>query len=125
MSQVDTGCQFDVDRGPDWLFIRIHLPADQSLAALPIAESIWSIIDQNRVLRVVLELDQLSLLHSHLIGQFVMLYKRLHSHGGMLRLCGLSPTNEEALHGCRLDSCFPSFANRGDAVMGHLPRAPR
>ena len=95
------------------------------LDAMPVAESIWSIVEQYRVYRVVLELDQVNLLHSYLIGQFVLLYKRLHSHDGVLRLCGLSPNNESALHTCRLDSCFPNFAHRGDAVMGHRPTLPR
>jgi anti-anti-sigma factor len=125
MSHAATGIHFEVDQGPDWLFIRIHPAADGAFDAEPVAEPIWSIVEQYRVHRVVLELDLLHYMPSYLIGQFLMLFKRLHTHGGMLRLCGLSANNEAVIHACRLDNCFPCYSDRADAVMGHLPHAPR
>jgi hypothetical protein len=55
----------------------------------------------------------------------VLLSKRINTHGGMLRLCGLSPANQEVVRICRLDGCLPNYGTRGDAVMGHRPLQPR
>ena len=91
-----------------------------------LAEKIWSVLEQSFTYRLVLELDQLEVLQSYMIAQLVLLSKRVHSHGGMLRLCGLSAVNQEVLHVCRLDGCLPNYDNRSDAVMGeHRPLQPR
>jgi hypothetical protein len=119
MSQAELQCHLDIDRGPDWLFIRLRLPPTDLLDAVPVAEPIWNVVDQYHLYRVVLELDQISLLHSYLIGQLVLLQKRLHTHDGVLRVCGLSPGNENVLHTARMDAYLPNYANRGDAVMGY------
>jgi anti-anti-sigma regulatory factor len=124
MLELAPGWQAIVDRGPDWLFIRLQgadgLSGDQELA-----ETLWRTIDQHFTYRVVLEVDQVGLLHSYLVGQFVLLHKRLHSHGGVLRLCGLSDNNQSVLKTCRLDDRFPQYRNRGEAVNGYRPVKPR
>ncbi len=89
---------------------------------MALANSVWEVIEQHRVYRVVLELDQVQLLYSMLIGQLVLLQKRIHTAGGVLRLCGLSETNECVLRTAMLDSRLPNYANRHDAVMGHRPQ---
>ncbi|HZZ74173.1 MAG TPA: hypothetical protein VFE24_18200 [Pirellulales bacterium] len=75
--------------------------------------------------RVVLELDEVALIHSYLLGQLVLLSKRAINHGGILRLCGLSPENQNVLHTCRLYLGLPNYQDRGDAVRGHRPIQPR
>ncbi len=124
MIQLAHGWELDVERGPDWLFVRPHgLPQGEDQP--DIALHIWSMLNQNFTNRLVLELDQVDFLNSYLIGQLVWLYKRIHAQGGLMRLCGLSATNADTIRACRLDSCFPAYANRGDAVMGHRPQQPR
>jgi anti-anti-sigma factor len=94
--------------------------------APPLAEQIWGLLEQNMTHRLVLELDQLNFLGSYLIGQLVCLHKRIHTHGGLMRLCGLSEANQEILHICRLDDRFPLYHNRNEAIMGdHRPGQPR
>jgi anti-anti-sigma factor len=126
MVQTDVGWRYDVDRGPDWVFVRLH-PDDEcgfdSSASL--ADKLWSVLEQSFTYRLVLELDEVPIMQSYLIAQLVMLAKRIHSHGGLLRLCGLSPANQEVIHLCRLDGCLPFYGSRGDAVMGHRPMQPR
>ena len=124
-AQTATGWQIDVDRGPDWVFVRLHPAEEAQLDDLSMAEQVWSLLEQSFTYRLVIELDEVAILQSYLIAQLVLLAKRIHSHGGMLRLCGLSPANRQVLQLCRLSECLPSYSNRSDAVMGHLPAQPR
>ena len=118
-----------LDRGPDWIFIRLRPPpvrAGRDIAAeFPLAERIIQQLEQSFCNRLVLELNDVSLLRSWMIGELVRLHKRLVTRGGTLRLCGLSAASEEALAACRLFDHFPAFENRHDAVMGCNPRKPR
>ena len=125
-AQAMAGWNLDVDRGPDWVFVRLRPAETDGTVDLSLAEKIWSLLEQSFTYRLVLELDCLELLESSLIGQLVLLSKRIHSHGGMLRLCRLSAQNQQVLHVCRLDGCLPNYDCRGDAVMGALrPLQPR
>jgi anti-anti-sigma factor len=124
MIQTAAGWGFDVDRGPDWIFVRVH-PRDGFDDAPELAENVWTLLEQHFVYRVVLELDEITLLRSAIIGQLILLSKRVHSHGGLLRLCGVSDNNREVLHTSRLQGALPLFDNRGDAVMGYRPKRPR
>jgi anti-anti-sigma factor len=124
MVQTDVGWRFDVDRGPDWVFVRLH-PDDNNLEADSLADKLWAVLEQSFTYRLVLELDEVPILQSYLIAQLVLIAKRINSHSGLLRLCGLSPANQEVIRLCRLDGCLPHFGNRGDAVMGHRPLQPR
>jgi anti-anti-sigma factor len=126
-AQTDAGWQMDVDRGPDWMFVRLH-PGDSSrgIDDFSLAEKVWSVLEQCFTYRLVLELDRVPMLQSGLIAQMVLLSKRVHSHSGTLRLCGLSPENQKVLQLCRLEGCLPSYDNRSEAVMGeHRPAQPR
>ena len=125
-AETTTGWHFDVDRGPDWVFVRLRVANEHGIDDFALAERIWSILEQSFTYRLVLELDQVQMLQSYMIAQLVLLAKRIHSHGGLMRLCGLSPVNQEVIHLCRLDGCLPNYLSRGDAVMGnHRPLQPR
>jgi len=124
MSHVLSHWLFEVDRGPDWLFLRAHVPEDENDVET-FADDVWTLLDQHMKYRVVLELDAIVHLHSALLGQLVKISKRVHSHGGLIRLCGLSMANQNVLHICRLEAGLPHYSNRADAVMGHRPGQPR
>jgi anti-anti-sigma factor len=109
----------DVDRGPDWLFVRLR-PGTQEPADM--ADKLWSLADRHFIYRLVLEMDKVSMLPSRLMGQLVTLQKRVLQRQGALRLCGLSDQCAEALHFCRLDKALPTFNSREDAVMGQRRR---
>lgn len=125
MIEVAPGWQLDVERGPDWLFVRVHGDQNDLQQAPPLAESIWSLAAQHFTYRIVLELDAMGILHSSLLGQLVNLSKRVHAQGGVLRLVGLSPQNQEVLSHSRLGECFPAYHCRKDAVLGHRPQKPK
>jgi len=60
----------------------------------------------------------LVLIHMGLIGQLVLLQRRLLKRGGAMRLCGLSDDCAQVIHFCRLDSALPQYDSREDAVLG-------
>lgn len=111
-----------VDRGPDWLFVRLR-PDYEHLDH--IADRLWKLMNQQFVHRLVLEMDEVDFLPSLLMGQLVMLHKRVLQHDGTLRLCGLTPECAEALHLCRLDQALPHFDCREEAVHGITLAKPR
>jgi anti-anti-sigma factor len=123
---IARGWELDVERGPDWLLVRPRLLSDEAESAPPLAEQIWGLLEQHMTHRLVLELDGLNFLGSYLVGQLVWLHKRICTHGGLMRICGLSPANQEVLHICRLDGRFPQYHDRTEAIMGdYRPGQPR
>jgi len=118
MTQLASGWQYDLERGPECLFVRLRSDDPNADAEPPLAQQLWSVLDEHLTYRLVLELDQIELLHSFLIGQLLLLGRRLHAQGGMLRLCGLSAHNRLALAALQLEDQLPTYKNRFDAVVG-------
>jgi anti-anti-sigma regulatory factor len=112
------GLELNVDRGPNWLFVKLRSRQPPRAEVPQIAEKLWSISSRHFIYRLVLELENLDEIPSGMMGQLVMLQERLAQCGGALRICGLSPECEETLHSCHLDSALPNHASREAAVMG-------
>ncbi len=118
--------ELGVERGPGWLIVRPMPHAADAREESSLADAVWSLLDQHFTYRVVLEMDQFGALSSHLIGQLILLHKRVRQHGGIVRLCGLSRTAEGALAISHLDTRLPSYRTREEAVLGSsLPAQPR
>jgi anti-anti-sigma factor len=122
MLAISPGWQLEVERGPDCLLVRVMCPGDATAEAPPLAEHLWSLLEQHFVYRLVLDMDQIELLHSYLLGQLVLLDRRVRDHGGMMRLCGLSRYNQEVLHLHGLSTRFPAYCDCHEAVMGCRPK---
>jgi anti-anti-sigma factor len=125
MLQLAPGWSVETARGPDWLFVRLRGPDDGNSEGTNLADSLWSLLQQQLVRRLVVEMDDLPVVRSSTLGQLVVLNKRIHDHGGLMRLCGLSDAGQQAVQVSRLDGCFPSYRNREEAVMGYRPKKPR
>jgi anti-anti-sigma regulatory factor len=126
MLAIAPGWELEVERGPDWLLVRVISPDGNDLEPPPLAERVWALLRQHFTYRLVLELDQVAVLNSHVIGQLVSLYRLICKHDGVMRLCGLSPYNRWVLHTCHLDDRFLPYRDRREAVMGcHGPRRPK
>jgi anti-anti-sigma regulatory factor len=120
------GWNLEVERGPDWLFVRPRRSGASTPGAPSLGEQIWSLLEQSFAHRLVLEMDEVGRLDSQLIGELVWLEDRIVSHEGMMRICGLSSGNQEMLRLCELDGHFPGFRDREAAVMGQpRPKQPR
>jgi anti-anti-sigma regulatory factor len=116
--QLADGLKLEVERGPNWLFVKLR-PHDTPLDKVPqIADMLWSIASRHFIYRVVLELDELTTMSNDMMGRLVLLQERLAQCGGALRICGLSPECEETLHDCELETALPNHSSRADAVMG-------
>lgn len=122
--QLAPGWMADVQRGPDWLFVRLASDARDAHDA-EIAESLWEVLRRHLTHRMVIQLDEVPLLTSGVLGQLVALGERIKQSGGMLRLCGLSPAAREALRASQLDRLLPCYEDRTAAVMGARPLQPR
>jgi len=118
MLTVAPGCELDVERGPGWLLVRIANLNDVVAESVPLADQLWSVLQRHFTYRLVLELDQLQVLNSFLVGQLIQLHQRIEASGGVLRLCGLSPRSRRVMRTCRLAERFPPYRNREEAVMG-------
>lgn len=125
MLAIAPGWEVDVQRGPDWLLVKIRTdpriekadgPAEPD--ATELASGIWDLMQRHFAHRLVLEMDQVDLLNSQLIGQLIRLYKLIREHDGVMRVCGLSPHNLRVLRTCRLDDRFQSYVDRKEAVLG-------
>jgi anti-anti-sigma factor len=122
---VGGGWDFEVHRGPDWLFVRPRRISETLGGDEDFAEQVWGLLEQQFTHRLVLEMEDVSYISSLLVGQLVWLYKRIHSHDGLMRICGLSDFGAEVLHTCRLSGHFPRYRTREDAVMGAVQVKPR
>ena len=108
----------EVERGPNWLFVKLRPHGDPLDKVPQIADKLWSIASRHFVYRLVLELDELETMPSDLMGQLVLLQERLAQCDGALRICGLSPECEETLHDCQMETALPNHPTRTEAVMG-------
>jgi anti-anti-sigma factor len=122
MLPTASDCEFDVDRGPDWLLIRVRKWEPGDMESSPLAEQVWRLMEQHLMHRLVLELDQVPMLNSRMIGQLIKLYRRISECEGVMRLCGLTQRNRDLMHQCRLDERLPPYQDRQDAVLGDLMR---
>ena len=125
MLAIAPGWELKVDRGPNWLWVKVERPESYSVDTPPLADEVWTQLERHFIYRLVLELEDIEFLDSYLIGQLVMLDRRIREHGGILRLSGLSPFNREILRTHGLDGRFSIYGSLTEAVMGASPRKPR
>jgi anti-anti-sigma factor len=118
IAELESRWTFDVERGPDWLFVKVTGPYNGDAEHTPLAEMIWDLMQKHFARRVVLDLSQLPILRSVVLGQLVQLHKRIYTHGGLMRLAGLSDDNYRVLVACRLHERFPRYETREAAMLG-------
>ena len=115
----------EVDRGPDGLWVRIVGHSGGTLDSLPLADSLWSLLEQHFVYRLVLDVEEIDLSDQYLVDELTDLSERISQHDGMLRLYAPSPGNREALDKYDLKGRIPCYRDREEAIMGGCPINPR
>ena len=118
---IANGWRFEIDEGPEWLFLRLCRSGGDDVPEPPVAVRGWEIAEERRKRRLVFELGDDVLLTSFLVGQLILLHKRAEMTGGAFRICGFSAHVYETLKMIRVADRFPNYANREDAVLGRLP----
>lgn len=111
------GVRFRIDRGPNWLFVR--LSDEQTHASYQhLAEELWNVCVQQFTYRLVVELDDVTQLPAGAVQQFDKLSDRLTTVGGALRLCGANENCQQLLSGVHNAVRLRNHATRSAAVMG-------
>ena len=125
MLATASGYELDVERGPDWLLVRVVQIDPTSSDVSDLAEHVWTLLQQHFTHRLVLELDRAGMLTGHFVGQLAELYARIEEHEGLMRLCGLSAENRQVLRACGLEDRVGLYNDRCQAVMGRDQPRPR
>ena len=86
------GLELNVDRGPNWLFVKLRTREAPRADVPQFAEKLWSISSRHFIYRLVLELEDLEELPSGMMGQLVMLQERLAQCGGCCGFAGCRPS---------------------------------
>ena len=120
------GWKTELDRGPDWLFVKLYGPDSDEADATGIAESLSMLLRQEFKRRMVLELDGLVEMPEDLVEELTLLHQTLGKEGALLRLCGMSKEHQEMLCENDFSGQFNSFRDREEAVLGfYRPSKPR
>ncbi|MGI9176394.1 MAG: hypothetical protein ACR2IT_00885 [Pirellulales bacterium] len=113
-----------VERGPDWLFLRLEAPAGAP-SGVPgaengyrgrLADRICDMIRESHAHRVVLELDRVQSIDDDLIGAIADVGTRVRDEGGLIRVCGLTQPNLQRLRTTVQESGLAHFDSRTAAV---------
>jgi hypothetical protein len=112
------GLNLTVDRGPNWLFVKLR-PSRKWTEQIPqLTDELWSIASRHFIYRLVLELEELKTLPPGLLDELVQLQDRLAECDGALRICGLSAKCAQALCDAGLDAALPNHPTRDAAIHG-------
>ena len=106
----------EVERGPDWLFVRVAGAAVAGQGEL--TRSVWEAIREHGASRVVLELDHVDTIDEALGGAIGEIGTRVRDAGGLIRICGLSEPKLARLRSVAAAAGVPHFDTRSDAVGG-------
>lgn len=120
------GWKTELDRGPDWLFIKLYGPEGDEADATGIAETLSMLLRQEFKRRMVLELDELVEMPQDLADELMLLQELLDKEGALLRLCGMSNDHGEMLSENDFSGHLNLFRDREEAVLGfYRPSKPR
>ena len=108
-----------VDRGPNWLFLRVERPTTTraSRGAIDLAEQVLELSEQHFVYRIVLEMDGVESVDAATLDGLDEVRERLAERGGALRLCGLREEVADAVGGS-LRGWLCNHSTRHGAVVG-------
>lgn len=118
MQAIASDCEFEVERGPDWLLVRVRNLSSVSHETSSLAARLWALLQQHFTHRLVLELDETVRLDRQLVEELRQLYERIAEHEGIMRLCGVSKRNRDILHAFGLDERLLPYQDRMEAVTG-------
>ncbi len=120
MLEFAPGWTIAYEERSEWLCAHLKAPAQRAFDTPPLAEHLWGILTERNKNHLVLDLSEIPLVSSWLIGQLVMVHRRLTVPGGVMRLVGMSADNQSVLRVMGLEPRFPLYATTEDALLGHV-----
>ena len=120
------GWKTELDRGPDWLFVRLYGPNGEEADATGMAESLCMMMQQELKGRLLLELEHLYDMPQDFVDELVLLRAELERQGGVLRLCGMAIEHEAVLQQNDPTLHHTHYRDREEAILGfYRPGKPR
>jgi anti-anti-sigma regulatory factor len=108
------GWDIAVERGPDWLFLRLERGGGQGMQR-PLADQLMQLIRVNHAHRVVVEFDGVDPLDDALVDAIAVVGSRVRDEGGLIRVCGLSAGGVRRLESSDQAGDIPHFESRSAA----------
>lgn len=117
---LTTGSDFrlEVDRGPNWLFVRVE-PTSTDCELKTLADELWEVAARHFIYRLVVELDAVDQLPQTVVEQLLKLRDRLEAAGGAMRICGLSAPCADSIEHYKLPGSLPNHTSRVSAVLAN------
>jgi anti-anti-sigma factor len=114
---------FDVERDGEVVILipRSDLRESDYLDIESGARAVLDLVSLPEVKGVVLDFHRTDYYGSTALGFFLRLWKRVGSRGGRMAFCNLSPNENEILAVTRLDTLWPAFPSRDEAVKAVRP----
>lgn len=126
MINTATRWDLEVDRGPDWLIVRLKGPISRVGEAASLEEVLWSLLEQHLSRRLVIEMDQIDALDDDVIEQLTALHDRLTDRGGVMRLCGVRSEHRLLLARHGVGGRLTVYGDCEHATLGgSIPHRPR
>ncbi len=109
------GWEVAVERGPDWLFLRLER-RDAVASGGALAERLLDVIRVNHAHRVVVECDRVDAVDDAILDAIAAVGSRVRDDGGLIRVCGLSANGVRRLQSSEQAGDIPHFESRSAAV---------
>jgi hypothetical protein len=117
-TQFARGWKLLAEPTPPWLFLVLERQANDYDSAPPLTDAAWELATRLALKQIVLEHSAGVIFTSHLVGQLVLLHRRSHYSGGLLRICNFSQNNYDVLTMMQLGNRFCNYASREAAMQG-------
>ena len=122
MNQLIDRYDVGVERGPDWLFVKLFSPelfspeTDAPRRGGDLGHALWNVAREHGTKRMVVELDGVGQVDDGLLEGLEVLAGLMLRDGGLIRLCGLHGPNLDRYESCRVAEHLPHFSCRCEAV---------
>lgn len=116
MHEIAPGWLIYCEACGNWMCVELHTPSEMFYDSPALADGVWHVLEERAVAQLVLDLRRVERLSSWLIGQLVLLHRRLTTHGGHMLVCGLSEGNRAVLRMMGLAERFSHYESRHEAL---------
>jgi len=120
------GWKTELDRGPDWLFVKLYGPNGDEADAKGMANSLYLMMEQEFKGRLLLELEHLYDIPQDFVDELIQLREKMEKQGNTLRLCGMAAEHQSVLQQHDPILYHTHYHDREEAVLGYYrPGKPR